>query len=94
MDISKWLGRVSGSSTSNSITLQSNLNGSGNVDVKAVNASARTSSNTISVSRPQFTSPTVSNYGTLQGIYGVAYFNRVLCGTTTVEVTGGNGYKL
>jgi len=55
----------------------SNVNSGGNINVKAVNASARTSSNTIDVTRPQFTSPTVSNYGTLQGIYGVGYSDRV-----------------
>ena len=82
---------VSGSSTSNTITFQTNVNGSGSVNVKAVNGDLRTSSNTITVTRPEFTSPTVSNYGSLQGVYGVAYFDRVLCGTTTIEVTGGNG---
>ncbi len=81
---------VSGSSTSNSITLQTNIDGGGDVNVKAVNGDVKTSSNTISVSRPQLTAPTVSNYGTLQGVYAGGYFDRVLCGTTTIEVTGGN----
>ncbi len=82
---------VSGSSTSNSITLQANVNGGGTVDVKSVNGDLKTSSKTISVTRPQLTTPTVSNYGTLQGVNSGGYFDRILCGTTTIEVTGGNG---
>jgi PKD-like domain len=81
---------ASGSATSNSITLQTNANGVGSINVKAVNGNLRTSSNTIDITRPQFTTPTISNYGDLQGIYGLAYFERVLCGTTNVEVSGGN----
>ena len=82
---------VSGSSTSNSITLQTNIDGGGDVNVKAVNGDVKTSSNTISVSRPQLTTPSVSNYGTLQGVNSGGYFDRILCGTTTIEITGGNG---
>lgn len=60
---------VSGSSTSNSINLQTNINGSGNVNVKAVNGDLRTSSNTISVSRPTVSSsaPSITSFGSGQG---------------------------
>lgn len=73
---------VSGSSTSNSITLQSNLNGSGNVNVKAVNESAKTSSNTISVSRPTVNSnsfPLITDFGSAQG---TLTGSKLLCSST------------
>ena len=78
--------------TTNSVSVAPNLNGGGNINVSVRRSDGTTSkSANISVSRPQFTSPTVSNYGTLQGVYSGGYFDRVLCGTTTIEVTGGNG---
>ena len=56
--------------TTNSVSVAPNLNGGGNINVSVRRSDGTTSkSANISVSRPQFTSPTVSNYGTLQGVY-------------------------
>lgn len=76
----------------NSITLTTNQAGGGVISVTASRTDGTTYQQAqITVTRPQFTTPTVSNYGTSQGIYGVGVSDRVLCGTTTFQVTGGNG---
>jgi hypothetical protein len=87
---SGWSPSTATTST-NSVSVTPNANGEGNITVSVRRSDGTTTkSATISITRPQFTSPTVSSYGTLQGVYGMAYFDRVLCGTTTIEVTGGN----
>ncbi len=76
----------------NSVNVIPNASGEGNISVSVRRSDGTTSKSAIiSITRPQFTSPTISNYGTLQGVYAGGYFDRVFCGTTTIEVTGGNG---
>lgn len=53
----------------NSVAVTPNISGEGNISVNVRRSDGTTSkSATIAVTCPQFTSPTVSNYGTLQGI--------------------------
>lgn len=75
----------------NSISVTTNVAGGGTISVYATRTDGTTPQQaSITVTRPQFTVPTISNYGTTQGVWGSGVTDRIMCGTTTFEVTGGN----
>lgn len=78
--------------STNTVAVIPNVNTGGLIKVSVHRTDGTTTKTaSINATRPQFTTPTVSNYGTSQGVYGVGVSDRVLCGTTTFQVTGGNG---
>jgi hypothetical protein len=80
---------ASTTTTTNTITVTSNASGGGNIGVSARRSDGTTTQTaSITVNRPPLSTPTFSSFGTAQG---VAATDRVLCGSTTFQVTGGNG---
>ncbi|MEA5405688.1 hypothetical protein VB776_22305 [Arcicella sp. DC2W] len=76
----------------NSATITTNQAGGGILSVIASRTDGKTTQKaTVNITRPQFSLPTISNYGTTQGVWGSGVTDRIICGSTTIEVTGGNG---
>lgn len=74
--------------TTNSVSVSpsQNTNGIINVSVRRFDGETQKSAS-ISITRPQFSTPTFTSYGTSQA---GSFDQRILCSATTFEVTGGN----
>ena len=74
--------------SSNTITVTPNLAGGGLITVfaKRIDSYVEQSAS-ILITRPQFSTPTFTSYGTSQA---GSFDERILCSATTFEVTGGN----
>lgn len=78
--------------STNSVPVFPSTTGNGTITVNVRRSDGTTvKTGTLNVTRPEFTVPTISNYGTTQGVWGSGVTDRIICGTTTFEVTGGNG---